>query len=169
MKSITVSQLKELSKTPDTYVFVDVRTPSEFKSERIPFFINIPLPKIEEFCQSLKKDQTLVVSCHSGMRSAKAAQLVSESVSTIYNVEGGLQAWKQASFETIQEQRGGISIMRQVQLVIGTGSLIGIILSVYINPMFLWVPAFFASGLIFAGLSNTCGLAIFLGYMPWNK
>jgi hypothetical protein len=38
-----------------------------------------------------------------------------------------------------------------------------------LNPWFLIMPAFFGAGLLFAGISGTCGLASVLSAMPWNR
>ncbi len=46
-----------------------------------------------------------------------------------------------------------------------TGSLLGILL----HPGFLAVPTFFGAGLLFAGITNACGLAMTLARMPWNQ
>lgn len=59
--------------------------------------------------------------------------------------------------------------MRQVQLVAGSLVALGIALGVFLNPWFLVLPAFVGCGLMFAGATGWCGMAMLLGAMPWNK
>jgi hypothetical protein len=47
--------------------------------------------------------------------------------------------------------------------------LIGSVLGYFVSPKFFLLSGFFGAGLTFAGLSGTCGLAIFMAKMPWNK
>jgi hypothetical protein len=47
--------------------------------------------------------------------------------------------------------------------------LTGVALGVLVNPWFLAVAAFFGAGLTFAGTTGTCGLALVLMKMPWNR
>jgi len=53
--------------------------------------------------------------------------------------------------------------------VIGFGVLAGVVLSKAVHPQFIYLSAFFGAGLLFAGLSGWCGLAILMSKMPWNK
>jgi hypothetical protein len=62
-----------------------------------------------------------------------------------------------------------MSIMRQVQLVVGVGVLIGAALAWWVHPGFVIIPAFLGAGLAFAGATGTCGLAAVLSRMPWNR
>jgi hypothetical protein len=59
--------------------------------------------------------------------------------------------------------------MRQVQIVIGVVSAAGAALSVWKDPLFGLIPLFMGLGLLFAGLTGTCGLALVMARMPWNK
>ena len=58
---------------------IDVRTPAEFSAGHLPNAMNIPLAQIEsESPLPLKdKNQVLLLHCQGGMRSAKAAKLLS--------------------------------------------------------------------------------------------
>jgi hypothetical protein len=38
-----------------------------------------------------------------------------------------------------------------------------------VSPLFLGLSAFVGAGLVFAGISGWCGMAIFLGALPWNR
>jgi hypothetical protein len=38
-----------------------------------------------------------------------------------------------------------------------------------VSPWFFILSAFVGTGLLFAGLTNTCGMAMMLSKMPWNR
>jgi hypothetical protein len=59
--------------------------------------------------------------------------------------------------------------MRQVQITAGTISALGAVLALALNPLFAIIPLFIGCGLLFAGLTGTCGMAMFLAKMPWNR
>ncbi|MGN7478366.1 rhodanese-like domain-containing protein [Solibacillus silvestris] len=73
-------------------LFVDVRTPAEYKSRNIRQFKNIPLGS--DFSK-LPRDKEIVVICQSGMRSSQACrQLKKLGYENVTNVRGGMSAWK---------------------------------------------------------------------------
>ena len=59
--------------------------------------------------------------------------------------------------------------MQQVQITIGLGVLTGVILSRTVHPDWVFLSAFFGAGLVFAGSTGWCGLAILMSKMPWNR
>jgi rhodanese-related sulfurtransferase len=169
MQNISVNELQNYISEGREFCYIDVRTPAEFTSEHIANFRNIPLDQLGEFEKELSEHHTIVFSCGSGIRSAKASKQLEGKVKVVLNLEGGLAAWSVARFLTIKGSSTVISIMRQVQIVVGLGVVFGVILSQLYHINFIWVSAFFGAGLLFAGLTNTCALAILLGKMPWNK
>ena len=79
-------------------VILDVRTPAEFTQGHIPGAVNINVKdgtfvrKVSE----LDKNSPVYVYCRSGVRSAKAVELLkNEGFTKIYNLRGGIQAWTQ--------------------------------------------------------------------------
>jgi hypothetical protein len=56
-----------------------------------------------------------------------------------------------------------------VQLIAGSMVLTGVVLGTLVNPWWLALSAFFGAGLTFAGATGTCGLAVVLLKMPWNR
>jgi len=88
---ISTEQLKQQLSQKDK-VFIDVRTPSEYKRQHIAQFANIPLGS--DF-SSLPKDKDIVVICQSGMRSSQACkQLKKIGYAQVTNVRGGMSAWR---------------------------------------------------------------------------
>lgn len=94
MTNLNVQEVKE--KMKDRHVqFVDVRTPGEYKANHRKPFKNIPLSNLPNKINSLDKEKEIVVICQSGMRSAKAAKLLKkQGFQKIYNVKGGMSAWR---------------------------------------------------------------------------
>jgi len=59
--------------------------------------------------------------------------------------------------------------MRQVQIVVGALSAAGTILALAVNRWFAVLPLVIGCGLLFAGVTGTCGMALLLARMPWNR
>lgn len=90
IKTISTAELKTMLNDKDK-VFIDVRTPQEFRARNIKQFKNIPLGS--DFSK-LPKDKEIVVICQSGMRSMQACkQLKKLGFVNITNVRGGMNAY----------------------------------------------------------------------------
>lgn len=156
-------------------VLVDVREPDEHARERIPGAHLVPLgtlnPRQLEVLAG--PGQRLVLHCRGGRRSeeaCRAAASLSARGIPLFSMSGGIEAWKQQQLPTeVCTTVSRLSIMRQVQLVVGLGVLAGSALAWLVHPAFLGLTAFFGAGLAFAGASGTCALASLLALMPWNK
>lgn len=93
---ISTADLKRLmqEKNPD-YFYVDVRTPGEFKSNKIKGFKNIPLNQLASSLTQIPKDKKVIVICQSGARSTNACrQLIKSGYTDITNVRGGMNMWR---------------------------------------------------------------------------
>lgn len=80
-------------------IVLDVREEGEFAAGHIPDAKNIPLSKLAERINELRKFQQkpVVVNCQGGVRSANACgQLKKAGFTTLYNLRGGLGAWNEA-------------------------------------------------------------------------
>jgi rhodanese-related sulfurtransferase len=79
-------------------VVLDVRTKEEFAQGHLPRAVNMDVQDSVNFMQqiqSLRKNKTYVVYCRSGKRSVKASEiLLNNQFKHIYNMEGGILAWK---------------------------------------------------------------------------
>lgn len=81
-------------------VVVDVREDNEFKQGHILGAIHVPLGFLDKRIDDLEKykDRPVIVSCRSGQRSARAASVLKKNgFETVYNLDGGLAAWQNAS------------------------------------------------------------------------
>ena len=98
MQSINSSQA--IKKLKDSKViFLDVREPEEFFSEKLPKSINIPLSDFDEklIAKAIpNKNTEIICFCRSGGRSSRAAQILEQlGYSKAFNLEGGLIALNQ--------------------------------------------------------------------------
>ena len=65
--------------------------------------------------------------------------------------------------------KGVISIERQVRIGAGTMVLAGVLLGHYVYPGWYFLSGFIGCGLIFAGITDWCGMGLLLAKMPWNQ
>lgn len=108
---------------PGVQVF-DVRTASEFKTGYLPHALQADYTKKEEFFERVKylhKDQPVYIYCLSGGRSTAAAKWMRENgFSKVVELEGGINAWKQAgmALEGVKDKQPQMAVdayQRQVQ------------------------------------------------------
>jgi hypothetical protein len=62
-----------------------------------------------------------------------------------------------------------ISLERQLPITAGSLVLLGIALGALVHPVFYGLSAFVGAGLVFAGVTDTCGMGLLLARMPWNR
>jgi len=154
---------------------IDVREPDEHARERIAEATLEPLSGMDARTLAARAGQGrhLVIHCKSGRRSADAVAQVLAHVSagtSVHSLAGGIEAWRAEGLPTKVDQRvSRLSVMRQVQLTVGIGVMAGCALAWLVHPAFLILPAFLGAGLTVAGASGTCGLALMLEHMPWNR
>ncbi len=155
-----------------TVELIDVRTPAEFRDVHVNFARNIPLDQlnVESLARTCNEanDQPLYVVCHSGSRGRQACQrLLDGGWPNVINVAGGTMACVKAGIPVVRGKKQ-ISLERQVRIAAGSLVLLGVALSV-IHPAFLALSAFVGAGLVFAGITDTCGMGLLLATMPWNR
>lgn len=101
-QDISPQEAKEMLQNDDQVVLVDVRTKSEYSERHIPGSILIPVGELkkEASVKIKEKDKPIVVYCRTGVRSAKAAGILTdEGYTEVYNL-GGISDWP---FETVSE------------------------------------------------------------------
>jgi hypothetical protein len=62
-----------------------------------------------------------------------------------------------------------MSLERQVRIAAGLMILVGTGLGFFVHPYWLGIAGFVGAGLIFAGITDTCGMGMVLAKMPWNQ
>lgn len=154
----------------DEALLIDVREPAEFAGERIAGAHSLPLSAFDPARLPDQAGKKLVLMCQTGNRSAQAARKLLEAGSTnLWHLEGGLQAWKEAGLTTERSAHAPVSLQRQMQLVAGSLVLAGTLLGALVSPWFLLLSGFVGAGLVFAGVTNTCGMALLLARLPYNQ
>ncbi|MCA9310581.1 MAG: rhodanese family protein, partial [Phycisphaerales bacterium] len=149
----------------------DVREDFEHAGERIAGSHHAALSRFDE--QGLSGahgDKRVVFYCRTGRRSEDAATRYAATGQPGFHLAGGIEGWKAAGRPT-QKPAGGprLDVMRQVQVTAGSMVLLGVVLGITVSPYFLILSGFVGAGLVFAGLSGWCGMAMLLSRMPWNR
>jgi rhodanese-related sulfurtransferase len=170
MQSIKPIELhKKLTDGDIDEILVDVREPFEFKAKHIHGSKNIPLEKVEDSIQRLKRIKTVYVHCQSGNRSVSACELLADAGVNVVDLKGGISAWEEAGLSVEDTGRHVIPIIRQVMIAAGMLILIGMLFGTYVNVYWYFLSAFVGAGLLFAGVTGICSMSYILKYMPWNR
>lgn len=173
VRTISPNELGEVMRAGKTVELVDVRTPVEFREVHVSCARNVPLDQLDpaairEGRQGLGQ-QALYVICRSGGRGRQACEkLLAAGVENVVNVEGGTQGCVKAGLPVMRGKKA-ISLERQVRIAAGSLVLTGAVLGWLVHPAFIGLAAFVGSGLIFAGITDTCGMGMILARMPWNR
>ena len=170
IKTVNAKTLKSWIETGEAVV-IDVREPIEYAEERITNATLLPLGEVTKAKLPPINGKKLVIHCRSGKRGTNACEkLLSEDPNLeIYNLEGGISAWKALGNETVNPEKSFLPLDRQVQLTIGLILLISSYLVYTCSIKWLLLIAMVGAGLTIAGLTSFCGLAIIIAKMPWNK
>ena len=91
---VTAPDVKKMIDEKKPFVLVDVREPHEFDICRIPGSTLIPLGDLPSRMNELNSADEIVVHCRSGVRSARAVELLMKAgFRKIHNLKGGVLAW----------------------------------------------------------------------------
>lgn len=167
--TISPQQLAELCQSGQKIELVDVRTPVEFREVHVAAARNVPLDRLDPSAVANGSTQEpLYVICKSGGRGQQACEkFVKAGYANVFNVEGGTTACIEAGLPVVRGKKA-ISLERQVRIAAGTLVLLGVGLS-FVHPAFVGLSAFVGAGLVFAGITDTCGMGMILARMPWNQ
>lgn len=169
LQFLNAATVKELQEQGNIQL-IDVREISEYAGEHIPHAQVLPLSNFQPEQVSLVPSKQIVIYCQSGNRSNQVAQrLIKSGFTEFSQLQGGITAWKQSGYATKVNKNAPISIMRQVQIVAGSLVFTGTILGAFVSPLFLILSGFVGAGLVFAGVTNTCAMAMLLAKLPYNK
>lgn len=95
VKTVNSQTLRQWLATGEC-VLVDVREPFEYATDNIPQATLIPLANLQKNVLPEHKGKKIVIHCRSGKRSHTACErlLAEDSSLDVYNLEGGILAWK---------------------------------------------------------------------------
>jgi rhodanese-related sulfurtransferase len=171
--TMSPSQLAELFQSGKKIDLVDVRTPVEFREVHVANARNVPLDRLDpaELVQGRhgSAEEPVYLLCRSGSRGKQACEkFVQVGFHNVINIEGGTLACIDAGLPVVRGKKA-ISLERQVRIAAGFLVLVGATLGAFVHPGFIGLSAFVGAGLMFAGITDTCGMGMILAKMPWNQ
>ena len=177
MQTITANQFYHHHQRGEKLTVVDVRTQAEVATECLKDSAHFPVQTIDGAAvqahlqqQGHNPEKPIYLLCANGPRATMAADKLSAHLdSELVVIDGGLNALKQLNIETQQGARNLISLERQVRIAAGSLVVVGVLLGLLVSPWFLGLSGFVGAGLAFAGITDTCAMAMMLAAMPWNN
>lgn len=151
---------------------LDVRTPGEFAAAHIAGAYNVPLDTLAEHAAEIRAsvNGALVLVCQSGQRARRAEDALARAgMAQLHVLDGGVSGWVAAGHPV---QRGAVkkvSLERQVRMAAGAMAAAGGFLAVLVDPAFGLLSAIVGSGLVFAGVTDTCAMGLLLAKLPYNR
>ena len=145
---------------------VDIRSPQEFGRSHLPGAENHPLGSIEP----LGEGAPIIFMCRSGKRSALNAQeLRGLCEGDAYTLEGGLEGWRKAGFPLSDSKGDKIDLPRQIQLIVGGITLVGMGFGIVQSPIWFIPVALLAIDQLHAGFTGKSAMAWLLSRLPGNR
>jgi rhodanese-related sulfurtransferase len=171
--TVSPAQLGAICESGKKIDLIDVRTPVEFREVHVEFARNVPLDRLDTAAivqtRNGSSDEPLYVICRSGGRGHKACEkLLAAGLTNVVNVEGGTTACVEAGLPVVRGKKV-ISLERQVRIAAGLLVLLGVLLGWLVHPVLFGLSAFVGAGLVFAGITDFCGMGLLLARMPWNQ
>lgn len=168
--TITPAELTHLLSTDAEVHLIDVRTGAEYESAHIPGSYHVPLDTLSEHREELTRhlERPVVLICQSGARATQASEHLAETgLSNVRVLVGGMGSWLASGGEVnANDSRWGLE--RQVRLVAGSIVLTSVVASIWVRPL-AYVAGAIGAGLTFSAVTNTCGMAMVLARLPYNK
>ena len=172
ISTISAPQLAELCQQGDQVDLIDVRTPVEFREVHVDIARNVPLDQLDPAAlmqaRNGSANEPLYVICRSGSRGQQACEkFLKAGFSNVVNVEGGTMACvKLVCRSSVARRRsrwsGRCASQPGRSCCWGRARLVrpsGIHRAVGLRR----------AGLVFAGITDTCGMGMMLARMPWNQ
>ena len=159
---------------PPNAVILDVRTDIEHRECRLASkHVHIPLDRLSAKTLQEKgkasPDTPVYILCKVGPRAHAAAQrLTQEGYTNLHVMEGGMTMCCQMGLPTRKDDNI-ISLERQVRIAAGILVITGVLIGITISSFGYLLSAAVGAGLIFAGVTDRCGLALLLAHAPWNR
>jgi hydroxyacylglutathione hydrolase len=104
LRQLDVGQLRTRIENDNDTLVLDVRQPKEWSTGHIRGALHITGAALPKRIGEIPRDRPLAIICGSGYRSSVAASLLQSSGHTeVFNVLGGMTAWKKAGLPTVSE------------------------------------------------------------------
>ena len=168
---VRAAELEELLRQREDVRLLDVRTPGEYAAAHIRGAYNVPLDTLGEHATEIRASVgvPVVLVCQSGARARRAEEaLRTAGMPDLYVLDGGVSGWVAAGMPV---ERGvpRLSLDRQVRVVAGGLAAAGGVLALLVSPLFALLPALVGGGLVVAGVTDSCGMALLLARLPYNR
>jgi rhodanese-related sulfurtransferase len=168
---IDIETAAELLKQHAPFKLIDVRTPAEFESIHIPGSYNVPLDLLpehrEELSDALRSPAILI--CRSGSRAQQAAKMLRDArLDHVHILDGGIAAWEAAG-KTVRRGQLRWGLERQVRGVAGALVVVGSLAGMLVSPPLGLIATAVGGGLAFSAATDTCGMAMVLSKLPYNR
>jgi rhodanese-related sulfurtransferase len=186
---LAASELDQVRKKDG--IILDVRTYPEHDSCRLDWPHElIPLDRLDpqDFMlrRGLDREADVFILCKGGTRAKAAAEkFLSAGYPNMHVIEGGIMSCESMGVPVIgttgvapapvaaapaAPARKVISLERQVRIAAGALAAAGALLALTTGvKIFAFIPLFIGGGLVFAGVTDRCGMAMMLMKAPWNK
>jgi rhodanese-related sulfurtransferase len=156
---------------------IDVRTPAEYRQCHLPGSVNAPLDSLDNARLAslarqfkLNPGDPVFLMCQGGNRAKRAAEaLNAQSPYALSVIEGGLNACQTAGVELKTGTSRVWALERQVRFTAGLLVFIGVLLGYAVHPGLFGLAGFVGAGLMFAAITDWCGMGLLLAKMPWNR
>lgn len=168
---VEIHEAEALFQQEEAIKILDVRTPAEYETMHIPGSYNVPLDQLPHYCIELgQKLQTpILLVCRSGTRAEQAARLFeATNLAQFHVLRGGISAWEQAG-KPVERGKYRWSMERQVRGMAGLLVLLGTLGGLFVWKPLLYIAAAIGAGLTYSALTDTCGMALFLSKLPYNR
>jgi len=158
MKTISATEFNKLLEEGKALQILDVRTFAEHKEVHLSHpHKQVPIDELNPENLSFDKSQPLYILCAGGKRATRAAEKFENAIV----VEGGLMGCIDCGAQVTRKEC--MSLERQVRVAAGAI----IVFSYLFDLGFLGFLV--GAGLIFAGVTNNCYMAMLLAKAPWNQ
>ena len=173
VKAVPAAEVIRLRSAGRPVDLIDVRTPAEFAEIHAEGARLVPLDRLDPRAvmasRAAPADEPIYLICRSGARAAKGCEaFAAAGITSAVSVEGGTAAWEKAGLPVVRGDVKVISLERQVRIAAGALVLLGVTLGWLVHPIFSGLSAFVGAGLVFAGVTDWCGMGMVLARMPWN-
>jgi len=173
LRTITPKELDRLHVSGERIELIDVRTPAEYRAFHVEYAMNAPLDSLDPRAIMASRNgssgQSLYLICHRGNNSQKASERFHEcGFDNVVSVEGGTMACAEQGLP-IKRGRKAISLECQVRILAGFFVILGVLLGFAVSPYFTILSAVMGAGLMYAGITDSCPMAMSLARMPWNR
>jgi rhodanese-related sulfurtransferase len=175
--TISPKELLDLRTRGAAATVIDVRTPAEYGEVHVDFARNVPLDRLDPTriaAEHGNGPEPMYFVCRSGGRSKTACEkMIAAGITNVVSVDGGTSACELAGLPVVRGKKA-MSLERQVRIAAGSLVAIGAALAAFgpdpvLQNIGAGLAGFVGCGLVFAGVTDTCGMGMVLARMPWNQ